>query len=200
MPSVCAAQPLAWSGRAAAVASCPPWRLRCVLQRGAVQASRWGVQQDGACSRRREVLAVNSLFSPIAAIAHRCGSVALLSAHCLCCSSMAVSCVTAVCYETRPFSTARLARGWIGAYNERPHGDSKVTPCSVRARLGLMRSALAGVQRDQREGRLQQYSAVLAQPSSQTVAAFRPLPQNATLRPGVTPSKCDCCVSGQGRL
>ena len=28
--------------------------------------------------------------------------------------------------ETRPFSTARLARGLVGAYNDRPHGDSKV--------------------------------------------------------------------------
>ena len=32
------------------------------------------------------------------------------------------------------------------------HGDSKVPPYSVKARLGLMRSALAGVHCDQREG------------------------------------------------
>ena len=32
-------------------------------------------------------------------------------------------------------SPARLARGLIGAYNERPHGDSKVSPYSVKARI-----------------------------------------------------------------
>ena len=42
------------------------------------------------------------------------------------------TCVTA---ETRRFSTARLARGLIGAYNERPHGDSTVPPYSVTARI-----------------------------------------------------------------
>ena len=34
-------------------------------------------------------------------------------------------------------SPARLARGLIGAYNERPHGDSKVPPYSVKARVGV---------------------------------------------------------------
>ena len=50
-----------------------------------------------------------------------------------------------------------------------------------------MRSALAGVHDDQREVRVQQSSAVLVQPLSQKVAAFRPLPQNAMSGPGVTP-------------
>ena len=55
-----------------------------------------------------------------------------------------------------------------------------------------MRSALAGVRCDQRKVRVQQYSGVLAQPSSQKVAAFRPLPQNAMLGPGVViPSYTD---------
>ena len=51
-------------------------------------------------------------------------------------------------------SPTRLVRGWIGASNERPHRDSKVPPYSVKARLGLMRSALAGVHCDQREDRV----------------------------------------------
>ena len=49
----------------------------------------------------------------------------------------------------------------------------------MKARLGLMRSALAGVHCDQREVRVQRFSAVLPQPSSWKVAAFWPLPQNA---------------------
>ena len=61
----------------------------------------------------------------------------------------------AVCYnKDRAVSPARLVRGLIGAHNERPHGDSKVPPYSVKARLGLMRSALAGVHCDQREDRV----------------------------------------------
>ena len=49
-----------------------------------------------------------------------------------------------VCYnKDAAVSPARLVRGLIGAYNERPHGDSTVPPYSVKARLGLMRSALA---------------------------------------------------------
>ena len=60
-----------------------------------------------------------------------------------------------VCYnKDRAVSPARLVRGLIGAHNERPHGDSKVPPYSVKARLGLMRSALAGVHCDQREDRV----------------------------------------------
>ena len=60
------------------------------------------------------------------------------------------SCVTTVvCYnKDAAVSPARLARGLVSAYNERPHGDSKVPPYSVKARLGLMRSALAGVHCD----------------------------------------------------
>ena len=90
-------------------------------------------------------------------------------------------CVTT---ETRHFSTGRLARGLVGAYNDRPHGDSKVPPYSVKAQLGLMRSALAGVHCDQREVRVQQYSAVLAQLLSQTVAATEHY-----VGPGVTPGR-----------
>ena len=46
------------------------------------------------------------------------------------------------CYNNdAAVSPARLVRGLIGAHNERPHGDSKVPPYSVKARLGLMRSA-----------------------------------------------------------
>ena len=60
-----------------------------------------------------------------------------------------------VCYnKDRAVSPARLVRGLIGAHNERPHGDSKVPPYSVKARLGLMRSALAGVHCNQREDRV----------------------------------------------
>ena len=88
--------------------------------------------------------------------------------------------------ETQHFSEAQQATGLVGAYNERPPGDSKVPPLGERA-VGLMRSTLAGVHCNQREVRVQQYSAVLAQPSSQKVSAFRPLPQNAVLGPGVTP-------------
>ena len=47
--------------------------------------------------------------------------------------------------------------------------------------------ALAGVLCDQRDVRVQQYSAALAQSLSQMAAAFRPLPHNAMLGPGVTP-------------
>ena len=50
-----------------------------------------------------------------------------------------------------------------------------------------MHSALAGVRCDQREVRVLQCSAALAQPLSQMVAAFRPLPQNAMSVPGVMP-------------
>ena len=84
-------------------------------------------------------------------------------------------------------STAGEGIDW-GADNKRPHGDSKAPPYSVKAQLGLMRSAPAEVHCDQREVRVQQCSAVLAQPSLQKVAAFRPLPQNALLGTGVTPS------------
>ena len=89
--------------------------------------------------------------------------------------------------ETWHLSTARLARGSAGAYNERPHGDSQVPPYSVQARSGWIRSALAGVHCDQHGVRVQQCSAALAQPSSQMVTAFRLLPQNVMLGPGVTP-------------
>ena len=40
---------------------------------------------------------------------------------------------------------------------------------------------MAGVHCNPREVRVQQHFAVLAQPSSQMVAAFRPLPKNAML-------------------
>ena len=53
--------------------------------------------------------------------------------------------------ETRQFTTARLVRGLVGAYNERPHGDSKVPPYSASARF--MRSALAELHCDQCEVR-----------------------------------------------
>ena len=46
---------------------------------------------------------------------------------------------------TGHFSTAQLARGSVATYNEWPHGHSRVPPCSVKARFGLMCSALAGV-------------------------------------------------------
>ena len=43
-----------------------------------------------------------------------------------------------VCNRDAAVSPARLARGLIGAHNERPHGDSKVPPYSVKARLGCI--------------------------------------------------------------
>ena len=58
----------------------------------------------------------------------------------------------------------------------------------VSARLGWMRSTLAGMPCDQREVRVQQCVAALAQPSSQMVAAFRPLAQKAMLGPEVAPN------------
>ena len=61
-----------------------------------------------------------------------------------------------VATETRPFSTARLTRGLVGAYNERPQVvlvvsvDSKVPPYSAE-RMGSTRRALAWVHCDQHE-------------------------------------------------
>ena len=75
-------------------------------------------------------------------------------------------CFLVVCYnKDAAVSPAELARGLIGAYNERPHGDGKVPPYLVKARI-RMRSALAGVHCDQREVRVQ-HSASPAQLSSQ---------------------------------
>ena len=73
-----------------------------------------------------------------------------------CCMTAGVGVVSrSMCYnKDRAVSPARLVRGLIGAHNGRPHGDSKVPPYSVKARLGLMRSALAGVHCDQREDRV----------------------------------------------
>ena len=46
--------------------------------------------------------------------------------------------------ETRHFRTARLARGSVGAHDERALGDSKVPPYSVKARFRVGLSVCVG--------------------------------------------------------
>ena len=85
-----------------------------------------------------------------------------------------------MCYnKDRAVSPARLVRGLIGAHNERPHGDSKVPPYSVKARLGLMRSAPAGTHCNQCGG---PSAAVLCCASTAHVADGRGLLAAATER------------------
>ena len=46
--------------------------------------------------------------------------------------------------NTRLFNTARLVSGLVGAYNERPHGDSKVQECVCYSRDAAFRHGAAG--------------------------------------------------------
>ena len=81
-----------------------------------------------------------------------------------------------LCYnKDAAVSPARLVRGLIGAYNERPHGDSKAPPYSVKARIRVDAQCTG-------RGALRESVAALCCASAALVADGQGVPAAATVR------------------